>query len=348
MTVHSRSLSRADLVRSRRNKEMRQRVILATDVVKKPLPYTPIQTRNGEGVLPIIQKPRKRTRRKFYYKIMNNLEIKFPAIPVFNPGWRLVSAAIFLVSAFCIYTFYTSPNFTVNQVNLHGAERVTVEEINAILPVKGQNILTVTPESIEKVIKNTFPVVEDVQVVVGWPSSITINVIERVPVLIWDQDNLTRWISADGVAFEPKGEVEGLITIFASGNPPSVGYNLNLVQQENKKPLASLSLPGSQQSKAEEIKEIPTQIFIDPQIIPAIQKMAEQAHQGVNLVYSPTYGIGWVDTNGWQVYFGMQSDEMPQKLAAYAVIVEKLLKKDIHPALISMENLYAPYYRTEQ
>ncbi|MBA4419917.1 MAG: hypothetical protein C0391_02100 [Anaerolinea sp.] len=348
MTVHSRSLSRADLVRSRRNKEMKQRVILAADVVKKPLPYTPIQTRNGEGVLPIIQKPRKRTRRKFYYKIMNKLEIKLPAIPVFNPGWRLVSAVIFLVSAFCIYTFYTSPNFTVDQVNLNGAERVTAEEIDAILPVKGQKILSVTPDSIEKVIKNTYPVVEEVRVVVGWPSSITIYVKERVPVLIWDQDNLTQWISADGVAFEPKGEVEDITTIYASGNPPSVGYNLNLVQQESKKPLASLSFPGSRQSKHEEVVEIPAQIFINPEIIPAIQKMAEQAPQGVNLVYSPTYGIGWVDPKGWQVYFGMQPDEMPQKLAAYDVIVEKLLKKDIHPALISMENLYAPYYRTEQ
>ncbi len=340
--------TRADHVRTRRVKEMKQRVFIATGVAKKPSQNAPIYSRNGEDTVPIRQKAHKRTRRKFFYAFKNGVEIKLPAFPVFKPGWRLVSAAIFGLSAFCIYFFWTSPFFQVNQIHLSGAERVTQEEIESIIPIKGQKILGVVPGPIEKVIKNTYPVISDVSVVIGWPSSISIQVKERVPVLVWSQDDITRWISADGVAFDPKGEAEGLISITAAGNPPSGGFNLNVLQQEGKKSLASMVLPAQKTTDVKEIAEIPAQIFIDPELIPAIQSMAKQAPQGVSLVYSPMYGIGWFDTQGWKVFFGMQPDEMPQKLASYQVVVQNLLSKDIHPKLISMENLYAPYYRTEQ
>ena len=205
---------------------------------------------------------------------------------------------------------------------LAGAERVTPEEIDSIIPVKGQKIISVLPGSIEKVIKNTYPVVKDVSVTVLWPSSLYIHVSERVPVLVWNQDSAVRWISEDGVAFEPKGEVEGLVSITAAGNPPSSGYNMNVLQQESKKSLASLILPVQNSPNEKETAEIPTQVFIEPELIPAIQEMAKQAPTGVPLVYSPMYGIGWFDDNGWKVFFGMQPQEMPQKLAAYQVIVE--------------------------
>ncbi len=123
---------------------------------------------------------------------------------------------------------------------------MTSEEIDSIIPVKGQKILVVTPGSIEKVIKNTYPVISDVNVVVGWPSSLSIHINERVPVIEWNQDDVTRWISADGVAFDPKGEAEGLVSITAAGNPPSGSYNMNVLQQESKKTLASLVLPAQQ------------------------------------------------------------------------------------------------------
>ncbi len=348
MIANRKPSSRADHVRNRRVKEMKQRVISAADIVRKPAPYTPIVSRNGEGSLPIIQKPKKRSRRKFFYAFKTGVEIKLPAIPVFKPGWRLVSGALFVLSALCIYAFWSSPFFTVSAVHLSGAERVTSDEIESIIPVKGQKILAVMPGSIEKVIKNTYPVIKDVNVTVGWPSSIYIHVNERVPVLVWSQDSAIRWISEDGVAFEPKGEAEGLVSITAAGNPPSSGYNMNVLHQESKKSLASLILPVQKTSEEKDIAEIPTQIFIEPELIPAIQEMAKQAPAGVPLVYSPMYGIGWFDDSGWKVFFGMQPQEMPQKLAAYQVIVEKLMKEDIHPKLISMENLYAPYYRTEQ
>ena len=134
MTGNRKPATRADQVRTRRVKEMKQRIIIATDVARKPAAFTPIMTRNGES-LPYTLNPKKRTRRKFFFAFKNGVEIKLPAIPVFKPGWRLVSAAIFVISAFSIYSFWTSPFFTVNQIYLSGAERVTSEEIDSIIPV---------------------------------------------------------------------------------------------------------------------------------------------------------------------------------------------------------------------
>lgn len=347
MRPDRRIATRADRVRTRRAKEMKQRVIMASDGLKKPVAAKPIQSRDGEGVLPIIQKPRKRNRRRLFLKIFPGLEIKLPAFPIINPGWRLVSAVIFIISAFCTYAFYTSPFFTVSQISLDGAERVTLADVEAVLPVKGQKILTVTPRPIEKLIKNAYPVVEDVDVTIGWPASIHIKVTERVPVLAWDKDGVTRWISADGVAFEPRGEAEGLVTVYAEGNPPSGGYNLSMAKQDTSKPLASLSLMFFK-TNSDEVAEVPAEIFIAPEMIPVMQEMAKQVPEGVAMVYHPRYGIGWTDPKGWEVYFGMQPTEMPQKLAAYNEIVKKLSNKGVQPELISMENLYAPYYRTEQ
>jgi hypothetical protein len=340
-------MSRAEKVRARRLRDMDTRVSTAADVVTRPPAYQPaIQSRAKDTLLPIMQKPRQRTRRRVFFRLPGGKEFRLPAMPIFNPGWRVVSAAIFIVSAFFIYTFLTSPFFNVSKVSLHGGDRITSEEMEIALAVTGKNVLTLSPQSLENIVKNTYPVVEKARVSIGFPASISVRITERVPVLIWEQDGNLRWISADGVAFEPKGEAEGLTTIFANGNPPSGGYNLSLVKQESSKPLASLLVPTNLVA-SQLVDAAPTPKFIDPALIPAIQGMAAQAPAGVSLIYDPTFGIGWADPNGWQVFFGVTPAQMPEKLAAYAVIVDELSKRGVHPLLISMENLYAPYIRME-
>ena len=69
--------TRADHVRTRRVKEMKQRVIIATGAAKKPSQYAPIYSRNGDDTVPIRQKAQKRTRRKFFYAFKNGVEINY-------------------------------------------------------------------------------------------------------------------------------------------------------------------------------------------------------------------------------------------------------------------------------
>jgi hypothetical protein len=348
MTASRKPNSRAEQVRSRRAKDIKQRVVIATDSVVKPGRYTPVTTRGDVDAIPFIQQGHKKTKRKFYLPLIGGAELRLPAIPIIKPGWRLASAAIFILAGLGLYAIWEAPVFKVNSVKLVGGNRVSSQEIQNIIPLKGQRMLTIMPGQIATVIRNAFPVLADVQVTVGIPDSITVSLEERKPVLAWEQDDSTQWISADGIAFEPKGDAKDLVTIQANGNPPTGKTNLTLMQQDQTKSLASLIFTSAADKKSKPAVLQPVKSFIDPQMIPAIQEIAKQVPAGVNLLYEPRYGLGWEDPQGWKVFFGMNPKDMPAKLNMYKTITAKLTAQGIHPTLISMENLYAPYYRSEQ
>ena len=348
ITSSRRSNSRADSVRSRRAKDIKQRVVIATDSARSPGRYTPIVARNEPDTVPVLQQAHRKNRRKFYLPLSGGAEIRLPAITILKPGWRLVSALILVLCALGIYGMWTLPFFRISDVKLMGANRVTLDEVQQLVPMNGQRMLTILPAQIAHVVQNAYPVLSDVKVSLGFPGVVYVRVQERVPVLQWQQGGTTQWISADGIAFEPKGEAEDLVTVSAAGAPPTGKINLTLVSQQNRKSLASLII------KPEDLVDPlaqplnPPRTFMDPQMIPAIQAMAKQIPEGVQLEYHPTYGLGWTDPQGWNVFFGLDPNDMPQKLNMYREIIAKLKARGEKPALISMENLYAPYYRMEQ
>ncbi len=347
MTAIRKSLSRADSVRSRRAKDIKQRVVIAADTLSKPGRYTPIVTRGEVDSVPIFTQARKKTKRKFYISLFGGSELKLPALPVFRPGWRLASAALFILAALGLYAIWYTPFFRVTTVTVKGGDRVTPEQVMNIAPLKGQRMLTIIPAQIASVVRNSFPVLVDVKVTTGIPASITIHLKEREPVMIWEQDGMTQWISADGVAFEPYGESRDLISVHASGNPPTGKTNLTLAKPDPVKSLASIIFKSEKESSAEVLPVVEPKSFIDPALIPPIKAIAVQVPEGVKLNYHPRYGLGWQDPGGWMVYFGMNPDDMPAKLNKYRNITAKLTAQGITPRIISMENLYAPYYRTE-
>ena len=66
------------------------------------------------------------------------------------------------------------------------------------------------------------------------------------------------------------------------------------------------------------------------------------------LVYDSAHGLGWNDPNGWDVFFGVEDQDMDMKLLVYQALVDRLKSEGITPALISVEYLHAPYYRMER
>jgi hypothetical protein len=63
--------------------------------------------------------------------------------------------------------------------------------------------------------------------------------------------------------------------------------------------------------------------------------------------YDPSFGLGWQDPQGWMVFFGRNTSEITTKLLEYQTIIAALQERNITPALISLENLHAPFYRLE-
>ncbi len=81
----------------------------------------------------------------------------------------------------------------------------------ADLDVAGQPIFKAVPAKIEQNLRTAFPDLASVKVHVSLPNHIIVDVVERNPLLVWYQDGAVTWIDAEGVAFMPRGDVQGLI-----------------------------------------------------------------------------------------------------------------------------------------
>ena len=57
------------------------------------------------------------------------------------------------------------------------------------------------------------PEVGAVEVSVGWPNQVEITVHERIPVVEWDDGDLTWWLSSDGIAFLGRGAFPGEVRV---------------------------------------------------------------------------------------------------------------------------------------
>lgn len=202
---------------------------------------------------------------------------------------------------------------------MSGNQRLDTAAINNALGLVGQPIFTALPSQIEKNLRTTFPDLASVSVQIGLPNHVRVTVTERTPVLIWYQDNITTWIDSNGVAFTPRGNVQGLIPVASNGDPPK--------------------LPN------DPTKSTYDQAFLSPDMVQAIVTLYPQVPDRAPMIYDPKYGLGWQDPRGWSVYFGQNAQDIEMKLKVYQAILDKITQQGIQPTLISMEYLDAPFYK---
>lgn len=266
----------------------------------------------------------KRVKRRFDISLgATGAEMRLPSLPVVHLGWRLVSGLIVAGLLFCIYTVWTSPLYRVNFAEVVGLERVTVEEIHSVAGVVDKPIFAIEPSKIQQDLEESFPEFSSIYIKVGLPAQVTIVVEERQPVLVWREAERTFWVDQEGVAFPARGEPAPEIVVEALDSPIQTIADSNLV---------------------EEIIQSP---FLSTEMVSAIVSMSTKSPENTPLVYMKDHGLGWRDGRGWDVFFGRYDEEIEMKLNLYESIIEYLSEKQIHPALISVEYLHAPYYRLE-
>lgn len=251
--------------------------------------------------------------------------MRLPSLPIIHIGWRLVSGLLAGLLAFTLYTVWTSPMYQVSTVEVEGAIRLTDYDINAVANVAGKPIFTVNPEQIKRDLQVAFLELEDVSIEVMVPAGVTVKIVERRPVLAWEEDGRIMWIDSKGVAFPPRGEQGPAILVRAENGPISTA--------------AESETAGESQALSR---------YLAPQLVSAILTLSVQAPEDTPLIFTNDRGLGWEDPRGWNVYFGMNMEEMEMKLRVYKAIVKRLKKEDIRPELISVEHVHAPYYRVEQ
>ena len=324
-----RDRTRSESVRLRRREQSQKRVSRSSDMATRPLP--PITSR---GEMSYVSSPRNMhttSRRKYQTAVtMPGIEIRLPTIQITSEGIRsrMLGVLMTLLFGAALYLAATLPQFHAAPAQVTGNQRISVDEINAALGSTGESIFVLTSADLENKLRLNFPELESAQVSISFPNEITANVVERKPVVLWQQGNGITWIDANGVAFRPRGEASGLIAVAALAAPAAATPTA-----------ASLTAPTDAPS--------PTP-FIPADLVQAIQDIAPDVPQGTVMEFDPKYGLGWTDARGWKVYFGYTAKDMPVKLQVYKALVDSLTQQGIQPTFISVQYANAPYYRVSQ
>ena len=278
------------------------------------------------GIAAAASRKTKNNRRRFDIALNSQgAEMRLPSIPTVGVGWRLLSAFLIGALGFAIYTLWYSPMFTIDKIDVTGMVRLTNAEINSVADVIGKSLILVNPDVLELELQEAFPELVNISVDTEVPNKVTISLIERQPVLAWQQDGQTYWVDKTGIAYSPHGE----------GGPSITVQGKDLLSTE---PVLEDTLEKVEAT----IKTLPVEL------VNAILTVSPEVPENTPIIYDSHHGIGWLDPRGWQVYFGSTAENMDLKLKVYEKTFRRLKKAGIRPALISVEHLHAPYYRLER
>lgn len=325
-----KDISRAELVRLRREKDSRTRVERARKESTRSVPVTS-RTRTGEST-----QSKRRTqqtgnggtrsaRRRFQNALLPvapDAEMRGISIARPNLGRRLPGFLVVALLATAIYFAFNTPQLRVTQAQVVGNQMLTPAEINTALDIAGQPAFLLVPSELEKRLRIQFPELSAARVDVSLPNVVSVQVVERKPVVRWEQGEGYTWISEDGIAFRPHGDMPGLIGVVALSAPPIEGI------------ISSDPLTPSP--------------FLDPDMVKSIKGLAGHVPPGVQILYDASFGLGWNDPRGWKVYFGTSASDVELKMRVYESLVASLTERGIQPAMINVTYPTAPYYRLSE
>ncbi|MGA9531802.1 MAG: FtsQ-type POTRA domain-containing protein [Anaerolineales bacterium] len=263
---------------------------------------------------PTKRRSRSHPRRRYDLTLPIELgaEIRLPTLPAVRFGPRLASALLIALIGLLVRSMLQSPAFEVGLAEVEGADLLTANQVRSIAQADARPIFLVDPaESIARFDK--VAEVADAQVQLRWPNHVVIQVHERKPMVSWTDGYREWWLSEEGIAFLKHGEREGLVRI------------------ESETPVLN-------------IQRDPLAQVIDPQVLVAAGVLAGQAPEIDTFQFDPVRGLGYKDSRGWEVYFGVDGD-MVMKARLYHAVAEQLISKGIEPTLVSVKDPSMPYYR---
>jgi hypothetical protein len=322
--------SRAELVRLRREQDSKTRVERARKESSRSVPATS-RNRTGNATQPkrrASQASDGRTRsarRRFQNALLPiapDAEMRGISIARPNLGKRLPSFLVVALLATALYFAFNTPQLRVTQAQVGGNQILTPAEINTALDLSGPPAFLLIPAELEKRLRLQFPELSAARVDVTLPNTVSVQVVERKPVVRWEQGDGYTWVSEEGIAFRPHGDMPGLIGVVALSAPPIEG----IVSSDPLTPAP----------------------FLAPYMVKTIKGLAGHVPPGVQILYDEEFGFGWNDPRGWQVYFGTSASDVELKMRVYESLVTSLVERGIQPAMINVTYPTAPYYRLSE
>jgi hypothetical protein len=322
-----KELSRAELVRLRREQEHANRMNrIAREATQLVPPVTVRAKKVATTPRAKVVKPKQNTRRRFQIALpalpsTPRANVRPVSIPRPRLGWRLFSFILSAILGAALYYAFNLPQLRVTEAQVTGNQIVTPADVNSVLNISGQPIFLITPSDLETRLRLNYPELVSVRVNVSLPNLVTVDVRERKPAIRWEQGGGYTWVAEDGVAFRPRGEMLGLVSVVAESAPPVGG------------------------SGADPLSPAP---FISSDMVLALKGLAGHVPPGQSILYDARMGFGWNDPRGWRAYFGATPKDIELKMRVYESMVESLTQRGIRPALINVTYPTAPYYRMTQ
>jgi hypothetical protein len=321
--TRKKELSHSELVRLRRDKENVKLMERAANEATRPVPPITRRTTRQDA-----SKPKRKTarasgaRRRFQIALpLPTRETRSISIPRPRLGGRVPSFILVALFGAALYCAFNLPQLRVTQAQITGAQLLSPAEINSVLNVAGRPIFMLTPEALETRLRLHYPELVSVHVTVALPNLVSVHITERQPVIRWEQGGGYTWISEDGVAFRPRSEVSGIVSVVA------------------------LSGPNVEISGGDALTPAP---FISVEMVQALKGLASHVPPNTPVLYDPSFGFGWNDPRGWQVHFGTSARDVELKVRVYESMVNSLTQRAIQPVLIDVTYPTAPYYRINQ
>lgn len=276
---------------------------------------------DGLEAMPLRKIPRRRKarpRKRFDFALPAQLgaQIQLPSIPVVRFGPRLLSAVLLAAVLAALQQAFASPAFVVAEASVQGNRILTAAQVRMIVGATQRPSFLIDPQAAEHALL-AQPEVLSAQVRLRWPNQLSVSLVERHPMIEWDDAGRVWWICPDGVAYLKHGEWPGVV----------------LVRSEDK---------------ALTITEDPLQPAIEADILRSAAVLnAQLPEEAASLVYDPRHGLGFEDPRGWVAYFGVGGD-MVVKVRTYQAIVSGLTQVRQPVALISVADAAAPYIGSER
>lgn len=330
-------------------------------LTRRAIPQSVHSTTWSHNVLtsrPLIERTHNSVRRRLVIPLRSpGAEINLPALPAINFSWRILSGIIAVSNLILLLLYISTPLFRTNLVRINGLERVNPGDVETVLNLINKPIYEIEPQNVKAIIEQNFPDIVDTSVNVSFPSSVLVSAKERIPMVAWVYNDELSYIDKEGYVFPSRNfMVEHLLTIRSNELPPAPapkpviqGYSLPWFL----KPFSSYTAEPIIVQAPEDDTEKPTTEFIqsdrqvDLDLIHAAQALSKQVPENTTLVYSSRDGLGWFDNRGWNVFIGLNLENMEIKIAEYQATVQQLEENGILPSMISVEHIHAPFYRVD-
>lgn len=238
-------------------------------------------------------------------------EARLPALPVIRPGLRLLTAFLLAGSAWALQHVLTASAFEVQDATVIGAQLLSPGQVRSIAGVDGLPVVMVDPaEVVDRLLR--YPEIGAAEVVVRWPNRVEVTVVERYPLAEWEDAGQGWWLSAEGIAFLRRADWPGLVHVVSA------------------QPMLA-------------IREDPLTPAIAPETLQAAAVLASQLPVVEVFRADERHGFGFDDPQGWKAYFGFDGD-MVMKVRLYRFLCDHLRSRGLRPAVVSVEDVAAPYY----